>query len=255
MLFNNTTYIGIDPTAGQKPFCYAALDNELRLLALGEGRLDEILAFAGGQRQSVVAVCAPRKPNQGVMQRKEIRQNLNPIPAAGRWVDFRLSDYLLRQRNISVPQTPARPENCPQWMQMGFQLFDRLASIGYRPYPAGESALQDVEVYPHACYTALIGSIPLGKYTLEGRLQRQLILFEQKLKIPDPMLFFEEITRRRLINGVLPTDHLYSTGELDALVAAYTAWQAVNHPEMITILGDITEGQVILPVADLKSHY
>lgn len=255
MLFNNTTYIGIDPTAGQKPFCYAALDNDLRLLALGEGRLDEVLAFAGGQRQAIVSVCAPRRPNQGVMQRQEIRQNLRPIPVAGRWVDFRLSDYLLRQRNISIPQTPARIESCPQWMQMGFILFTRLEEMGYLPFPANDSALQDIEIYPHACFAALIGSIPLGKYTLEGRLQRQLVLFEQKLKIPDPMLFFEEITRRRLLHGILPTDHLYSTGELDALVAAYSAWLAANHPNQVTLLGDVSEGKVILPAAELKSRY
>jgi len=43
MLFTQTTFIGIDPTAGQRPFVYAALDSDLRLLALGEGDLDEVL--------------------------------------------------------------------------------------------------------------------------------------------------------------------------------------------------------------------
>jgi len=51
MFYTNSTFIGIDPTAGEKPFVYAALDHELRLLALGHGSIDDILAFAAGQRQ------------------------------------------------------------------------------------------------------------------------------------------------------------------------------------------------------------
>ena len=48
---------------------------------------------------------------------------------------------------------------------------------------------------------------------------------------------------------------LYSQGQLDALVAAYTAWQAATHPLEITALGDASEGLVVLPVAELKRHY
>jgi hypothetical protein len=75
------------------------------------------------------------------------------------------------------------------------------------------------------------------------------------LKIPDPMLFFEEITSHRLLNGVLPVEHLSSPGELDALVSAYTAWFAANHPDQLTLLGDAQEGQVAIPSINLKSHY
>ena len=63
------------------------------------------------------------------------------------------------------------------------------------------------------------------------------------------------ITSRHLLQGSLPMDNLYNQGELDALVAAYTAWQATNHPKQITALGDATEGVVFLPVAELKRHY
>ena len=45
MFYTNSTFIGIDPTAGEKPFVYAALDHELRLLALGHGSIDDILGF------------------------------------------------------------------------------------------------------------------------------------------------------------------------------------------------------------------
>jgi hypothetical protein len=39
------------------------------------------------------------------------------------------------------------------------------------------------------------------------------------------------------------------------VVAAYTAWVAANHPEQITRLGDAQEGQIVLPVAELKERY
>jgi len=255
MLFNPATFIGIDPTAGQRPFAYAALDNELRPLALGAGRLEDILAFAAGQRQAWVAVCSPRQPNQGVMTRQEVRSGLSPMPATGRWVDFRLSDYLLRQHNITIPQTPARVEDCSNWMRMGFNLFRGLEKLGYRAYPDSSGDLQSLEIYPYASYAVMLEVLPFPKYSLEGRLQRQLALYERKVKLPDPMLVFEEITRYKLLRSVLPLEQLYRAGELDALVAAYTAWLAANHPEQVMAIGDSQEGQIILPVATLKSRY
>lgn len=255
MLFANTTFIGIDPTAGQKPFAYAALDTDRRLLALGQGSLDEVLAFAAGQRQAFVAVCAPRRPNQGVMTQTDVRQNLSPVPHPGRWVNFRLAEYLLRQHNITTPQTYAIPEECPRWMQMGFALFHRLEGFGYQPYPHEDCPRQSLEVYPHAAFTALLGVAPFAKHSLEGRLQRQLILHELKLQVPDPMDFFEEITRHRLLKGVLPAGDLHTPPELDALVAAYTAWLCASQPQDVSLLGDPEEGQVVLPVAQLQPRY
>jgi predicted RNase H-like nuclease len=76
-----------------------------------------------------------------------------------------------------------------------------------------------------------------------------------ELGIPDTMDLFEEITRHRLLQGVIPTDNLYSPAELDALVSAYTAWVAALHPENTLVLGDIEEGTSVLPVAELKPHY
>lgn len=255
MFFNDTTFIGVDPTAGQLPFAYAALDNNLRLLALGQGNIEDVLAFLAGQRQALVGVCAPRRPNQGLLARQEIRQALLNPPRPGRWLDFRLAEYLLRQHNITIPQTCGQEQECPNWMQVGFQLHRRMEALGYRPFPTDGTKRQCLEVYPHACFTVLLGVIPFPKHSLEGRLQRQLALYERKLNVTDPMRFFEEITRHRLLKGLLPVDHLYSPGELDALVAAHTAWMAAVHPDQITRLGDPQEGEIILPVAELKERY
>ena len=75
MFFTNTTFLGIDPTAGHKPFSYAALDSNRRLLALGRGSLEEVLAFAAGQNQALAAVCAPRRPEPGVDGARRVARN------------------------------------------------------------------------------------------------------------------------------------------------------------------------------------
>jgi predicted RNase H-like nuclease len=73
--------------------------------------------------------------------------------------------------------------------------------------------------------------------------------------VPDPMDLIKGLTAEHILQGTLPTNRLYSQGELDALVAAYTAWQAVNHPKQVTLLGEASEGMVVLPVGELKRTY
>lgn len=278
MFYLNTTFIGIDPTAGGRPLIYVALDDELNLLSLGRGDLEEVLAFVAGQRAALLAVCSPRRPNQGLMERPDVRARLSPQPRPGRWLGFRLAEYQLRQHHITVPRTPAIDSECPAWMRRGFALYRRLEGLDFRPYPDPGSATppvasdpgssagstspvvpqpvrQYLEVYPHGCFTVLLERPPLPKTSLEGRLQRQLILYESRLNISDPMQFFEEITRFRLLHGTLPFDSLYSPGELDALVAAYTAWMAGTKPNQTTLLGDPEEGWLVLPITDLKDRY
>ncbi len=255
MLFTKTTFIGIDPTAGQRPFAYVALDSDLRLLAVGAGDIEEVLAFVGGQQQAYVAVNAPRQPNQGLMAEETVRAQFTPPPRPGRWTGFRVSEYELRRRNISTPRTPATEANCKKWLQMGFIVYRRLFAQGYQTYPSDDSPRQMLEVYPHGAYTALLGCIPFPKKTLEGRLQRQLLLYTHDLDVPNPMRIFEEITRYRLLQGILPLEELHTPPELDALVAAYTAWMAAKDPDQVTLVGDPREGQITLPTGDLKARY
>jgi predicted RNase H-like nuclease len=48
---------------------------------------------------------------------------------------------------------------------------------------------------------------------------------------------------------------LYSPEQLDVLVAAYTAWLVANQPDEVIRVGDKDEGQMILPVKELKAKY
>ena len=86
-------------------------------------------------------------------------------------------------------------------------------------------------------------------------MQRELLLYELGLRIQDPMIFFEEITRHKLMNGLLPFELVYSPAQLDAMVAAYTAWQITQKPAEIIRLGHQLEGFITLPVSTLKEKY
>jgi hypothetical protein len=90
---------------------------------------------------------------------------------------------------------------------------------------------------------------------LEGRIQRQLILHNHGLDIPDPMRVFEEITRYRILKGTISLERLYHPPMLDALASAYTAWMAATSPEEISNLGHPEEGEIILPVPQLNPKY
>ena len=128
-------------------------------------------------------------------------------------------------------------------------------NLNYRNFPNKDAAHQVLEVYPHASFSVMLEILPFPKHTLEGRIQRQLILYRYDLDIPDPMYIFEEITRHRLLQGQLPIEELYRAEELDALVAAYTAWLAGNEPENISFIGDPREGEIALPAAEILSRY
>lgn len=255
MLFKDTVFIGIDPSCGEDSLTYAVLDKDLNLLALSQQKLNTVSAFVGGQKSAVVGVNAPRHLNQGLMKQDSVRDGLKPRPTPERYTAFRVAEYLLFQRNIRIPRTPAKISDCPGWMRVGFKLYRNLEEMGFVDYPAKDKGQLILEVYPHGAYTVLLERIPFLKRTLEGRLQRQLLLHSLSINVPDPMRVFEEFTRYKIIQGQLPLEGLYSIEELEALMAAYLAWKAASKPDEISLVGDPREGQIILPAKDLKPKY
>jgi hypothetical protein len=245
-------FIGIDASGGRQPFSYAALDPDCRLSVLSGGELEDVLSFLQGQPDAFVAVNAPQRPNHGLVRKRLEKLNLSTGHLRGS--DIRLAEYELRERGISISPTPSRPENCAAWIQAGFELYRQLAELGFVAYPASEGR-QWLEVHPHAAFAVLLGQLPLPKPTLEGRLQRQLALYDKGAGIRDPMEFFEEITRHKLLRGILPTEFVYTAEELDALVAAYLAFLGGSGSEPLCAIGDKQEGQIFLPPGELKEHY
>ncbi len=252
---DKTFFIGVDPSGGRKPFTYAALDQSGKLTTLGDGEMDDVLAFIAAQPGAIVAVNAAPRPSMGLVRHDKLEQNLPPLGIAGRSLDMRLAEHQLRQRGINVSMTPSRKEFCANWVQAGFDFYRCLEEIGFVPYATPGAPFQWLETHPHVIFCALLGQLPLARPTLEGRQQRQLVLYEQGLGIRDPMEFFEEMTRHKLLKGMLPIEQIYSAEALDAIAAAYTAYIAWRYPGRLGKLGDVQEGEIFLPVPELKAKY
>ncbi len=255
MFIKDTVFIGIDPSCGEDSLTYAVLDKDLHILALSQQKLNTVSAFIGGQKSAVVGVNAPRRLNQGLMKQDAVRDKLKPPPTQGRYNGFRVAEYLLFQRNIRIPRTPSKISDCPGWMKVGFKLYRNLEEMGFMDYPVKDKVQLFLEVYPHGAYAVLLERIPFLKKTLEGRLQRQLLLHSLSVAVPDPMGIFEEITRYKILQGELPLEGLHSVEELEALMAAYLAWKAATKPDEVSLLGDPRDGQIVLPSKSLKPKY
>ena len=110
-----------------------------------------------------------------------------------------------------------------------------IIQAGFKAYSTKNDSKQILEINAQESFRALLGSKLLPRYTLEGRLQRALVLYELGLQISDPMDVFEEITRYKLMQGNRPFGNVYSPKELDALIGAYVAWMTLNRPGQIAV--------------------
>lgn len=251
----SSVYVGIHllRSAGRqsRAFVYAALDETRELIALGTGDRDEVLAYLGGQSAAHVAVTAPRTPNTGTANKPETYPEGHEPP--DRRVNVRLCEYLLRQEGLEIEGTPDKVKQCPGWVRQGFDLHRKLAAFGYTTFPDAETPLLILETYAEGIFWRWLGGKRPLPNSLEGRLQRQLILFDQKLPVPDAMDFFMEITRHKLIQGELPDQEIYTFDELNALAAAQIAWLAAQHPDRLDLIGDPSEGQIALPRMSRRS--
>jgi predicted nuclease with RNAse H fold len=257
MLFTEALFIGVDPNAGNRPMHYAALDRELHLVALDQADLEGVLTFIGSLDSAVVGIDAPQSPNQGLLANPEIRRRYNLRPGGNTWSDWRICEYELRQRNIRLYSTPGEVQEAKGWVRTGFELFKRLRQNGFRQHILGEEPGKRsvLEARSHVGYSVLLERRPFLKQSMEGRLQRQLVLYLEGLEVANPMHVLEEITRHNLLMGNLPLERLRSAEQLDAIMAAYIAYLAALKPERMFQIGEREEGLISVPTANLKDFY
>lgn len=249
-------YLGIDPTAGRRPLNYAILDSKLNIVAEGSGHPDDLLRTIEPYPDIMCAVDAPIMPNKGLLSDPAKRAEVGLSPNKITYSQYRVCEYELKRRGINLYSTPAEVETAPKWMQAGWALYERLREIGFETHtPESSASRQFFEVHPHATFTVRLGHVPYRKDTLEGRLQRQLLLLEEGLNLPDAMEVLEEITRHHLLSGTLELRALRTHDELDALASALTAFYAHIRPAQVTFVGDPTDGQIVAPVKELKDKY
>lgn len=164
------------------------------------------------------------------------------ISVLEKWDTSEALSYLLNYENsilaVSLPTTK-------QGQQIYGELTRKLNQASFKPFSRQDHPRQWMETNAQHCFHALSGHKLLPRRTLEGRLQRCAILFEQGLQLADPVDMFEEITRYKLVQGILPLDNLPSSNGLDALAGAYLAWLTANRPGQI-----VPKGEFVLPAQE-----
>lgn len=116
---------------------------------------------------------------------------------------------------------------------------NEISAAGFRAFSKEAFSKQWFETNATDCYREWIGQNPLPRRSFEGRLQRALTLYDQGVRMEDPMEIFEEITRYKLLQGKFRLDTIYASRELDALASAYLAWMSFNRPERIVVKGEV----------------
>lgn len=247
-------FIGIDVTAGRHPLTYAVLNNRLHIERLDDGKPDDVIQLVESYPASICAIDAPGGFNRRLLDDADYRRRAGLDPDSSQYRDYRVCEYELRKRGINIYHTPFDSEQAAKWMKTGWELYNRLRQQGYVDYPAAGTR-RLFEIYPYAAFCALIGRRPYKKTSFEGLVQRQVVLYENGVEVPDAMGFLQEWTRHRIVTGQLPTNSTYRHDQLDALVAAYTAFLAEREPHNVMAVGDPAEGQIVLPVNQLKDWY
>ena len=159
-----------------------------------------------------------------------------------KWDLSEVRSYLQEHKNISLVIN--RPSShMAQRAYVDFK--NQIAQADFQPFSTKGHPKLWCETHAQDCYREWLGQNPLPRRTLEGRLQRALVLYDQALRIEDPMDIFEEITRYKLIKGTFRLENVYSSKELDALAAAYLAWMSANRPERI-----VERGELVLPAQE-----
>ncbi|MBN2084097.1 MAG: DUF429 domain-containing protein [Anaerolineales bacterium] len=249
----NRVFAGIDLSTSRRGLTVALLAPRLDVRSLKRESFDETLGELAECPQITVAIGGPLRPCAPFAEpdppAEDVRRKGNPRRT-------RAADGELSRRGISVRRPPGQAGDAPVWMRCGFDLARELAARGF---VEGKDACEEprvlLEAPPTACASVLLGRQPYAREILEGRIQRQLLLLRERVALPDPMDALEELTAHHILSGRMDLKGILGAGELDALLAAFTAWRAHARPDAVTWLGDDADGWICLPGKELLEKY
>ena len=218
---NSPVVVGIDVASARPCTCVVLEDGAVQEW-LDTRDLDQIASWVLYHQPVAVAVDAPSGLSRGLL----LEPGSGEKPCHGR-----KCDHELRERGIPLYEVPREGTRADDWMEVGFQIYDRLRDLGYQlPQEAGVSR-SVVEVYPEASFITLLGGTPAKKWGAVGRAQRLAVLKRSGLSWRDR----------------------FDQDALDALVAALTAMRFLEG--QASAVGDAEEALVWLPVERLQESY
>lgn len=233
-------FIGVD--VHLKSMTVASIGEDLCIKFLGHMSSDDLIDFVDKSKPSIIAVDAPFGLNKGLMNDEEYRSKISK-DLKGHY-NKKVSEYELSRRGIipfSTPESIDEVTGWLTWMKTGFELYERLESLGYRLLNEESGSFVRggiIEVFPHACFTTLAGYILESKSADVGLEERISVL--------------EGVGIKGIREAITGNKH-ERADRLDALAAAYTACAIYNG--QASFLGDIDEGQIAVPVKEIKEKY
>lgn len=204
-------FIGIDPAVQRNEYSMAVLDEERKVLALSTEKPRSVYAYLAGVTQGTVGINALAR-----YQHRERTARLDPSDKP------HFQSGAERRKHIPASNSPtASPSTLNRKVVM---LQEGIQRLGYSPIAKKGSSRrfflsQADEVFQDIASGKLLA--PSGD---ASRWQRQLLLLEQEIPLPDVMQYFEEVTRFRILQGTLSEDLVYQHPELNAILLAWLGW-------------------------------
>jgi predicted nuclease with RNAse H fold len=212
------------------------------------GRVEDVARTIQGfgRGEAVVGIDAPSGRRIGLLGNGSPARAALGLPE-GRYERMRVCDAVLYRRGLPLYPVPGAEEAAPDWMEVGFELFEALAPLGrFIPEAAAGTLVGEVgsaavrsgrvfETYPDAIFCALLGHRPPPKRTPWGGQQRIAALKLKGVYDDDGGLWHRTLD------------------EIDACAAAYAAY--AMSVGLGTWVGDPTEGVMVIPTAHLLPSY
>jgi hypothetical protein len=246
-------FAGVDISGGPKRLTLAILAGDGRVEILRALAVSAVVERLAGAPKASVALGGPLRARPASDAGGPADSGLAGAFRRKRLDNARAAEAELVRHGIPVRLTPAVEGAAPAWMRGAFQLARALAAAGFAEGRDADRWL--IETNPLACFTVLLGRLPFGRDSLEGRLQRQLALIRERVALPDPMDALEEVTAHHLLAGQLRLDGIGRADALDAVAAAVTAWRAWKSPAEVCWLGRDEDGWLCLPVREMADNY
>ncbi len=241
MLFEEEVFIGVVINSNGRRFFWVALNKHKEILTFQKTSLEKLLVFIKSFPHVTIGLETPAirsRHGKSVISGLEFYSQpaRSPLPA---WQE------IMENRNIHPPVISSRVK--PDFQAPGIAEFYRQAFMFEH--------VNIIHVNAYCSLCCLLGQNPLPRSSLEGKIQRQLVLAEQGINLPDPMIYFEELTRFKLLHGVLPQKIILPLQEMNGLLCALTVWNTINQSESTLQIGNPPDSSITLPVPELQEKY
>ena len=237
----DTCFVGLNVNSRPPHFTVVGLDAKLNTLFDFTGNWEDISSRLDEYQQIILALNSPVSPNTDFLRHSQKKKH-----KPGKWPDVRCIEYELAEYGAPIYHTPKKKSNLLASQQYGSKLVENLKSVGFIDLESdGEKRL--IEVPAETAFWSIDRKPLFEEFSFIGRIQRQLLLLELGFKLPDPMDFFEELTRFKLLTGKAPLDMVFDVSRLNACINAFTALKIKKDPSRVAKLGYPQEGYLYLP--------